>query len=193
MTNSTAKVIKTFRVSSKNLNLYCYPQSIHAFVCWHTLFSQLDHSQHEFIFGLLSDTKGEIPLIPTDYEDRFLFSSHFTGIYGYFQNSSIKLNFKAYDNFNHYDNILSSLREILNLLESKQFNFLLKLDVIAKYLNQYYTAHQLKDVFGHPELSLDILREITKLSKRQSPASLSKNQSRTQFSLDNILNALKDQ
>lgn len=193
MTNSTAKVIKTFRVSSKNLNLSCYPQSIHAFVCWHTLFSQLDHSKHEFIFGLLSNTKCEIPLIPTDYEDRFLFSSHFTGIYGYFHKSSMKLNFRAYHNFNHYDHILSSLREVLNLLESKQFNFLLKLDVIANFLNQNYTAQQLNDVFGHRELSLEILREITKLSIRQSPASLSKNQSSAQFSLDNILNALKDQ
>lgn len=193
MTNSTNKVLKTFRVSSKNLNLYCYPQSIHAFVCWHTLFSQLDIQQREFTFKLLSDAKCEIPIITTDNEDTYLFNSHFAGIYGYFYNPSQKFKFKAYQDFKHYENILSSLREVLNLLESRQFNFLLKLDVIAKRLNQNYTAQQLKNVFGHRELSLEILREITKLSKRQSPASLSQNQSSVHFSLDNLLNALKDQ
>ncbi len=191
MSNS-AKVLKTFRVSSKNLELHCYPQSIYAFVCWHALFSQLDIQQREFTFKLLSDAKCEIPIITTDNEDTYLFNSHFAAIYGYFYNPSLKFKFKAYQDFKHYENILSSLREVLNLLESKQFNFLLKLDVIANCLNQNYTSSQLYQVFGYHELSLNILRDISKLSIKQSPASLVNSQSNLHFSLGNILNALKD-
>ena len=193
MTNSTNKVLKTFQVSSKNLNLYCYPQSIHAFVCWHALFSQLEIQQREFTFKLLSDAKCEIPIIITDKEDTYLFTSHFAGIHGYFYDPSLKFKFKGYQNLNHNENILSALRDVLNLLESKQFKVISKLDVLANCLNQNYTSTQLHQVFGYNQLSLDTLREITKLSIRQSPASFPKNQSSAQFSLNNILNALKDQ
>jgi hypothetical protein len=64
---------------------------------------------------------------------------------------------------------------------------------VQNCLNQNYTSTQLHQVFGYNQLSLDTLREITKLSIRQSPASFPKNQSSAQFSLNNILNALKDQ
>ena len=185
MPNSTAKVSKTIRVD-------CYPQCIYAFVCWHALFSQLENQQREYTCGLLSNANCEIPIIPTDNEDTYLFSSHFTGIYGYFHNPSLNLKFKIYQNYNRYENIISSLREVLNLLESKQYHFLSKLDVIANCLNQNYSTAQLNKVFGYQQISLDILREITKLTTKQSPASFSKKQSSAHFSLDNILNALKD-
>lgn len=143
-------------------------------MCWHALFSQLEIQQREFTFKLLSDAKCEIPIIITDKEDTYLFTSHFAGIHGYFYDPSLKFKFKGYQNLDHHENILSALRDVLNLLESKQFKVISKLDVLANCLNQNYTSTQLHQVFGYNQLSLDTLREITKLSIRQSPASFPK-------------------
>lgn len=79
------KAIKSHRVSSKNLQLMCYPKCMHAYQIWIALFFQLNEKQQNYHLNLTFKQNIEIPLLTTDKADHYFFSSHFSWIYAFLQ------------------------------------------------------------------------------------------------------------
>ena len=60
------KAIESHRVSSKNLQLMCYPKCMHAYQIWIALFFQLNEKQQNYHLNLTFKQNIEIPLLTTD-------------------------------------------------------------------------------------------------------------------------------
>lgn len=54
---SIKKAIKSHRVSSKNLQLMCYPKCMHAYQIWIALFFQLNEKQQNYHLNLTFKTE----------------------------------------------------------------------------------------------------------------------------------------
>ncbi len=95
------KSISYYRVSTKNLQLICYPNSMHAYQVWIALFFQLNEKQQNYHLNLTFKQNIEIPLLTTDKADHYFFSSHFSWIYAYFYNKNKnEFKFRAYERMN---------------------------------------------------------------------------------------------
>jgi hypothetical protein len=68
---SIKKAIKSHRVSSKNLQLMCYPKCMHAYQIWIALFFQLNEKQQNYHLNLTFKQNIEIPLLTTDKADHY--------------------------------------------------------------------------------------------------------------------------
>ncbi len=161
-----------YRVSAKNLQLMCYPNCMHAYQIWIALFFQLNKKQQDYHLNLAFSQKIDIPLIPTDKPDHYFFSSYFSWIYAYFYNKNKnEFKFRAYERNNSYEFTILALSEVKALLCSGLHHSIHGLDIIAHWLNEQYLAAHLQEVFGHKILTINQLRELSGLSKSQSPVS----------------------
>ena len=166
------KAIKSHRVSSKNLQLMCYPKCMHAYQIWIALFFQLNEKQQNYHLDFTFQQKVDIPVLTTDKPDHYFFSSHFSWIYAYFYSKNKnEFKFRAYEKNNSYEFTIQALSEVRALLCSGLHQSIHGLDVISNWLNEQYLAVHLQDVFGHEVLTIDHLRELSGLSKSKSPVS----------------------
>ena len=166
------KTIQNYRVFAKNTRIMCYPQCMHAYHIWIALFFQLNEKQQNYHLDFTFKQNIDIPLLATDKPDHYFFSSHFSWIYAYFYNKNkTELKFKAYEKNNSYEFIIQALNEVKILLNSGLHHSISGLDVIAHWLNEQYSPPHLQEVFGHQNLSHELLRELVELPKSRSPAS----------------------
>ncbi len=166
------KAIESHRVSSKNLQLMCYPKCMHAYQIWIALFFQLNEKQQNYHLNLTFKQNIEIPLLTTDKADHYFFSSHFSWIYAYFYSKNKnEFKFRAYEKNNSYEFTIQALSEVRALLCSGLHQSIHGLDVISNWLNEQYLAAHLQDVFGQEVLTINHLRELSGLSKSKSPVS----------------------
>ncbi|MEN8391800.1 hypothetical protein ABFP25_11725 [Acinetobacter indicus] len=166
------KAIESHRVSSKNLQLMCYPKCMHAYQIWIALFFQLNEKQQNYHLDFTFKQNIDIPLLTTDKPDHYFFSSHFSWIYAYYYNKNkTQFKFKAYEKNNSYESIIQALNEVRSLLSSGLHHSIQGLDIIAYWLNEQYRPDHLQEVFGHKILTINQLRELSGLSKSQSPVS----------------------
>ena len=66
---------------------------------------------------------------------------------------------------------IQALSEVMALLCSGLHHSIHGLDIIAHWLNEQYLAAHLQEVFGQEVLTINHLRELSGLSKSQSPVS----------------------
>ena len=166
------KAIESHRVSSKNLQLMCYPKCMHAYQIWIALFFQLNEKQQNYHLNLTFKQNIEIPLLTTDKADHYFFSSHFSWIYAYFYNKyKTEFTFRAYEKNNSYEFTIMALSEVKALLCSGLHHSIHGLDIIAHWLNEQYLAAHLQEVFGQEVLTINHLRELSGLTKSKSPVS----------------------
>ncbi|WP_160255829.1 hypothetical protein [Acinetobacter indicus] len=145
---------------------------MHAYQIWIALFFQLNKKQQDYHLNLAFSQKIDIPLIPTDKPDHYFFSSYFSWIYAYFYNKNKnEFKFRAYERNNSYEFTILALSEVKALLCSGLHHSIHGLDIIAHWLNEQYLAAHLQEVFGHKILTINQLRELSGLSKSQSPVS----------------------
>ncbi|WP_160232594.1 hypothetical protein [Acinetobacter indicus] len=145
---------------------------MHAYQIWIALFFQLNKKQQDYHLNLAFSQKIDIPLIPTDKPDHYFFSSYFSWIYAYFYNKNKnEFKFRAYERNNSYEFTILALSEVKALLCSGLHHSIHGLDIIAHWLNEQYLATHLQEVFGHKILTINQLRELSGLSKSQSPVS----------------------
>ena len=72
---------------------------------------------------------------------------------------------------NSYEFTIQALSEVMALLCSGLHHSIHGLDIIAHWLNEQYLAAHLQEVFGQEVLTINHLRELSGLSKSQSPVS----------------------
>ena len=166
------KAIESHRVSSKNLQLMCYPKCMHAYQIWIALFFQLNEKQQNYHLDFTFQQKVDIPVLTTDKPDHYFFSSHFSWIYAYSYNKNKnEFKFRAYEKNNSYEFTIQALSEVKALLCSGLHHAIRGLDIIANWLNEEYLAAHLQEVFGQKVLTINYLRELSGLSKSKSPVS----------------------
>lgn len=166
------KSISYYRVPTKNLQLICYPNSMHAYQVWIALFFQLNEKQQNYHLDFTFKQHVDIPLLTTNKPDLYFFSSHFSWIYAHFHHKNkTELKFRAYEKNNSYEFTIQALSEVRALLCSGLHHSIHGLDIIAHWLNEQYLAAHLQEVFGHEVLTINHLRELSGLSKSKSPVS----------------------
>ena len=161
------KAIESHRVSSKNLQLMCYPKCMHAYQIWIAIFFQINEKQQNYHLDFTFQQKVDIPVLTTDKPDHYFFSSHFSWIYAYSYNKNKnEFKFRAYEKNNSYEFTIQALSEVKALLCSGLHHSIHGLDIIANWLNEEYLAAHLQEV-----LTINYLRELSGLSKSKSPVS----------------------